>query len=94
MGIEIGGIIIGGFSFVVISLEVCYDISDSIGVVGFYDIGFVGEMFILFLDGVWYDGVGFGFRYNIGIGFICLDFVIFVIGDDVFSLLNFYIGIG
>lgn len=94
LGIETGGVTTGGLSFAAISLEARYDLSDSIGVVGFYNTGFVGETPTPFSDGAWHDGVGLGLRYKTGIGPIRLDLATPATGDDAFSSLSLYIGIG
>lgn len=84
----------GGASFVGAQLEARYLIRDNISLVGFYDIGHVGETSIPAEAGDWHAGAGFGLRYNTGIGPIRLDLATQASGDDAGSDLQVYIGIG
>ncbi len=84
----------GGLSFLGAQLEARYAVTDSIGVVGFYDIGHVGETNVPGDDGDWHAGVGLGVRYNTGIGPIRLDIGTPANGDDAFGSVEVYIGIG
>ena len=93
---DIGGneVTTGGLSFAGAQLEARYGVTESIGVVGFYDIGFVGSTEIPGEDGEWHAGVGLGVRYDTGIGPIRLDIATPANGDDAFSDVQIYIGIG
>lgn len=84
----------GGLSFVGAQLEARIDVTDSIGVVGFYDAGFVGTTSDPFGDGDWHSGSGIGIRYNTGIGPIRLDIATPASGDRAGERVEVYIGIG
>jgi translocation and assembly module TamA len=84
----------GGLSFSGAQLEARYGVTDSIGLVGFYDIGFVGETSDPFGTGDWHAGAGFGLRYNTGIGPIRFDIATPMTGDDAGERVEVYIGIG
>lgn len=83
----------GGRSFFATSAEVRVGVTDTIGVVGFYDAGFVGAGELFDQGGNWHSGAGMGMRYNTGIGPIRLDLALPVSGDGGEGL-QFYIGIG
>lgn len=82
----------GGRSFLGLSGELRADVTKNIGVVAFYDTGFVsaGE---LFGSGDWHAGAGLGLRYNTGIGPIRVDVATPVSGDTGDGV-QLYIGIG
>lgn len=84
----------GGLSFLGTQLEARVGVTDNIGVVGFYDVGFIGEGSDPFGDGEWHAGVGFGIRYNTGIGPIRLDVGTPASGDRAGERVEVYIGIG
>ena len=84
----------GGLSFVGAQLETRYGVTDSIGVVGFYDIGFIGKTSDPFGEGDWHAGAGLGIRYNTGIGPIRLDIATPTTGDRAGERVEVYIGIG
>lgn len=84
----------GGASFVGAQLEARYLIRDNISLVGFYDLGYVGETATPGENGDWHAGAGLGLRYNTGIGPIRLDLGTQASGDDAGSGLQVYIGIG
>ena len=84
----------GGLSFAGAQLEARYGVTDSIGLVGFYDVGYVGETSTPLTDGDWHAGTGIGVRYNTGIGPIRLDIGTPANGDDAFGSVQVYIGIG
>ena len=84
----------GGLSFAGAQLEARVDVTESIGVVGFFDGGFVGDTANPFGDGNWQSGAGFGVRYNTGIGPIRLDIATPTSGDDAIDRVEIYIGIG
>lgn len=89
-----GGNEIGGTAFFDAQLEARIDVTDTIGVVGFYDTGFVGTNALTFDDGEWHSGAGIGIRYNTGIGPIRLDLATPTSGADAGNRLEVYIGIG
>lgn len=84
----------GGASFAAAQLEARYDVTDSIGVVGFYDVGLVGADPLFDADDAWHAGAGLGVRYQTGIGPIRLDIATPASGDNVGERVEFYIGIG
>ncbi|WP_242650455.1 autotransporter assembly complex protein TamA [Cognatiyoonia koreensis] len=90
-----GGVIqTGGLSFAGAQLEARVGVTENIGVVGFYDYGFVGSTATPLEDGEWHAGTGIGVRYNTGIGPIRLDIGTPANGDDAFGSVQVYIGIG
>lgn len=84
----------GGLSFAGAQLEARYGVTDAIGVVGFYDVGFVGETSDPFGEGDWHAGAGLGIRYNTGIGPIRLDIATPTTGGNAGERVEVYIGIG
>lgn len=84
----------GGASFVGTQLEARYLIREKISLVGFYDVGYVGETSTPGEDGDWHAGAGLGLRYETGIGPIRLDLGTQASGDDAGQDLQVYIGIG
>lgn len=82
----------GGASFAAISAELRTAVTSKIGVVAFYDAGFVG-LTGGFGDGGWHAGAGLGLRYDTGIGPIRLDLAVPVAGDTGDGL-QIYLGIG
>jgi translocation and assembly module TamA len=89
-----GGNEIGGTSFFGAQFEARVDVTDTIGVVGFYDTGFVGADAIPFENGDWHAGAGLGLRYDTGIGPIRLDIATPASGDEAGERIEVYIGIG
>lgn len=84
----------GGTSFVGAQLEARLGITDTIGAVGFYDIGLVGDGVLPSRTDTFQAGAGIGLRYNTGIGPIRLDVGTPVTGDSVGERIELYIGIG
>lgn len=84
----------GGLSFAGAQLEARYGVTDNIGIVGFYDVGFVGESADPFGEGDWHAGAGLGVRYNTGIGPIRLDIATPTTGSRAGERVEVYIGIG
>ena len=84
----------GGTSFAGLQLEARFKIRDKISLVGFYDIGAVGDTELPFETDNWHAGAGFGLRYDTGIGPIRLDLGTQASGDDAGEDLQVYIGIG
>lgn len=89
-----GGNEIGGTAFWGAQLEARVDVTDTIGVVGFYDAGFIGSDPLTFENGDWHSGAGLGLRYNTGIGPIRLDLATPASGTNAGEQLEVYIGIG
>ena len=84
----------GGTSYAGVQLEARVGVTKSIGLVGFYDYGYVGSSPTPLTDGADQSGVGVGVRYNTGIGPIRLDVGTPASGDDQFKSVEVYIGIG
>ncbi|WP_106406191.1 autotransporter assembly complex protein TamA [Tritonibacter horizontis] len=94
LGVDVGGDVAGGRSYLALSGEVRGRITDAISLVGFYDVGFVDAGSFVSSDSEHHAGAGIGLRYNVtGIGPIRLDLAVPVSGDDADGL-QFYIGIG
>ncbi|MFU8823005.1 autotransporter assembly complex protein TamA [Yoonia sp.] len=84
----------GGTSFVGAQLEARYAIRNNLSLVGFYDVGYIGDTAVPGESGDWHAGVGIGARYDTGIGPIRLDIGTPASGDDVGESVQVYIGIG
>ena len=84
----------GGASFVGAQLEARFDVTDKIGLVGFYDIGLIGIDSLPQADDDFIAGAGIGLRYDTPIGPIRLDLATPASGDDIGQELQIYIGIG
>ena len=84
----------GGTSYAGAQVEARIGLTKSFGLVAFYDYGYVGSTPTPLTDGASQDGVGLGIRYNTGIGPIRLDVGTPATGDDQFSSVEVYIGIG
>lgn len=82
----------GGRSFLGLSGEVRAGVTKKIGVVAFYDAGFVGADELLGA-GDWHAGAGLGLRYDTGIGPIRFDVATPVSGDTGQGV-QLYVGIG
>ncbi|MEE4117537.1 MAG: BamA/TamA family outer membrane protein [Paracoccaceae bacterium] len=92
---EVDGTIVGGRSFVGFSAEARAYVRGPIGVVGFYDAGYIGAEEFYDGSGEWIGGAGLGVRYDTGFGPIRLDVAVPV--DDVIEdadPVQIYIGIG
>ncbi len=84
---------IGGRSFVGLSGELRQDVTDAIGVVAFYDAGYIGAESFYDGSGEWHSGAGLGLRYQTGIGPIRFD-VATPVGGETSESIQIYIGIG
>jgi translocation and assembly module TamA len=89
-----GGNEIGGRAFLGLQAEARIGITDTIGLVGFYDTGFIGADAFDLGGGEWHSGVGLGLRYDTGIGPVRLDLATPASGGDAGERLDVYIGIG
>jgi translocation and assembly module TamA len=88
------GVLTGGTEFLAASVEVRAMVTDTIGIVGFYDAGYVGagsETNYVVDD--WQSGAGIGLRYATGFGPIRFDIAAPVSGDTGDGV-QFYVGIG
>ena len=94
LGVPVGAETIGGRSFLGLSAEVRVGVTDSIGIVGFADAGYIGEEEFYDGSGTWHSGAGLGLRYNTSIGPIRLDVAVPTSGPDTGNNLQVYIGIG
>ncbi len=84
----------GGTSFIGAQLEARYLVRNKVSLVGFYDIGHIGETSRPGENGDWHAGAGFGLRYDTAIGPIRLDLGTQANGDDAGQDVQIYIGIG
>ncbi len=96
LGVDLGGgSQIGGRSFLGFSAEARVKVTDTIGVVGFFDYGFVGsDPLPSESTGDYQTGAGLGVRYATGIGPIRVDVAVPVSGPDTGSNFEIYVGIG
>lgn len=81
----------GGMAFLAASGEARIAVKNNIGVVAFYDTGYIGATD--FSDGEWQSGAGLGLRYDTGIGPIRFDVAAPVSGTTGDGT-QIYIGIG
>ena len=86
--------VIGGRSLIESSVEARIRMTETIGVVGFVDAGYVGEEFFPDFAENMRVGVGAGLRYNTGLGPIRLDFAVPLDPTDDDPDFAFYVGIG
>jgi translocation and assembly module TamA len=93
LGVEVNGVETGGTSYLGLSTELRTDITDSISVVGFYDLGGIGASSTPGSDAEWHAGAGLGLRYNTGFGPIRFDVAAPVSGDTGDGV-QIYVGIG
>ena len=84
----------GGTSFAGAQIEARFAVGEKISLVGFYDVGQVGDTALPFDGGDWHAGAGLGLRYDTGIGPIRLDIGTPASGDDAGQSVQVYIGIG
>lgn len=96
LGVDLGGgNQVGGRSFLGLSAEARVKVTDTIGIVGFFDYGFIGsDSFPSESSGDSQTGAGLGLRYATGIGPIRLDVAVPVSGPDTGSGFEVYVGIG
>ncbi|WP_249139106.1 autotransporter assembly complex family protein [Actibacterium sp. MT2.3-13A] len=88
-----GGKRVGGRSFLGLSGELRMGVSDTIGLVGFADAGYIGAGSLGQGSGEWHSGAGLGLRYATGIGPIRLDVATPLDGGKG-GRMEIYIGIG
>ncbi len=95
LGVDLGNDqTVGGRSFLAVSAEARVQVTDSIGIVGFVDGGYVGAEEFYDGSGVWHSGAGLGVRYNTGIGPIRVDLAVPTSGPETDENFQVYIGIG
>jgi translocation and assembly module TamA len=94
LGVPVGTDTTGGRSFVGVSAEVRVGVTDSIGIVGFADAGYIGEEEFYDGSGTWHSGAGIGLRYNTPIGPIRVDVAVPTSGPEADEDFQIYIGIG
>lgn len=89
LGVETPRGTFGGTEFAALNLEMRYEMANNFGVVGFYDIGYVGD------DSTSdsHSGAGLGIRYNTPIGPLRLDVAVPVDGTTNDGV-QLYFGIG
>ena len=83
----------GGRSFAALSGEVRTKVTDTISLVGFTDVGYIGAESFVDGSGAWHAGAGLGLRYDTTVGPLRLD-VAGPIGGDTGNGVQIYIGIG
>lgn len=94
LGVNIGRMLSGGTQFVGGSLEVRGKVTDSIGVVGFFDYGRITDsQFTAAPASNWHAGAGIGVRYATPVGPIRLD-IAAPAGGRKGNGVQFYLGIG
>lgn len=95
LGVDLGGgNVVGGRSFVGLQAEARVKMTDTIGIVGFADAGYIGSEEFIDGSGEWHSGAGLGLRYDTGIGPIRLDVAVPTSGPDTGENFQVYIGIG
>lgn len=94
LGISTAQGLTGGASFIGAQTEARIAVGNSLSLVGFYDIGYVGADQQPLQAGAWHAGAGLGLRYDTGIGPIRLDLATPVSGDQAGRSAQIYIGIG
>ncbi|MDU9005070.1 autotransporter assembly complex protein TamA [Sedimentitalea todarodis] len=94
LGVPVAGGISGGRSLLAVSAEVRGRITESISLVGFFDIAAVGRDQFVTADSPYHSGAGLGVRYDLGgLGPLRLDLAMPVEGTTNDGL-QFYLGIG
>ncbi|MBV7393981.1 autotransporter assembly complex protein TamA [Mameliella sediminis] len=93
LDVDYSGTRLGGRSFMGLSTELRYNVTDTIGVVGFADAGYVGAESFVDGSGDWHAGAGIGLRYDTPVGPIRFDVAGPVAGDTGDGI-QIYIGIG
>ncbi|NMG41318.1 BamA/TamA family outer membrane protein [Chelativorans sp. ZYF759] len=94
IGIQQGNQIIGGRSLVEASAEVRARVTDTIGLVGFFDAGHVGADPVPNFSEGFRMGAGVGLRYQTGLGPIRLDVAVPINRRSSDPRAAFYVGIG
>ena len=92
LGVETANGTVGGRGFLGASVELRQDVSDTLSVVGFLDVGYVSES-ATFEDGSEHAGAGVGLRYKTTLGPIRAD-IGFPIGGDSTDDFGIFVGIG
>uniref|UniRef100_UPI0035B4E6B7 autotransporter assembly complex protein TamA n=1 Tax=Paenirhodobacter enshiensis TaxID=1105367 RepID=UPI0035B4E6B7 len=83
----------GGMQFIGYTGEARYGLTDKVGLVAFYDAGFISSNDLFGRDGEWQSGAGLGLRYKTPIGPIRLDVAAPVQGSTGGGV-QLYLGIG
>lgn len=94
LDVELDGVESGGASFLGLQAEIRAEITENIGLVGFFDYGIVGEDSFPGSDSDDHSGAGLGLRYLTPIGPIRLDVATPIDGPDDPSGYEVYVGIG
>lgn len=93
LDVDYGDVTLGGRSFAALSGELRVGVTENIGVVGFYDAGYVGGESFYDGEGGWHSGAGVGVRYDTLVGPVRLD-VAGPVGGDTGEGVQLYLGIG
>ena len=83
----------GGSYFLAGSLEARAKVTDTIGLVGFIDVGRVDAVSFFDTSGDWHAGAGLGLRYATGVGPVRLDLAM-PVGGTTGDGLQIYVGLG
>ena len=95
LGVDLGGgNVVGGRSFAGLSAEARISITDTLGIVGFADAGYIGSEEFFDGSGEWHSGAGIGLRYATGVGPIRFDVAVPTSGPETGENFQVYIGIG
>lgn len=94
LGISVGSGLAGGRSILALSAEVRGKITDTISLVGFFDVAAIDESQFVDKSSPYHSGAGLGIRYDLGgLGPLRLDLALPVSGATGDGL-QFYLGIG
>ncbi len=94
LGVPVGTDTAGGRGFLGLSAELRGRLSDTISLVGFYDVGLIDRDSLISSNSSRHAGAGVGVRYDLaGIGPLRVDFAVPIDGDRTDGL-QFYIGVG
>lgn len=93
LGVDVAGVKAGGTQFIGGSLELRGKVTDSIGVVGFFDYGRITDSTFSAPGSNWHAGAGIGLRYATPVGPLRLD-IAAPAGGTTGKGVQFYLGIG
>jgi translocation and assembly module TamA len=90
---QLNGKTVGGRSFLGASTEIRKNLTEKIGIVGFYDVGRIGPETLFGKNDPWHSGAGLGLRYKTPIGPARIDIAAPIRAEGT-SGYQIYIGIG